>query len=482
LLTDLLTPPAPLHKAERYLLPPLTPEEAQDAVERELRTTGTLRLSPALVEAIVKCTGGEPALISLLVGRLRQYPSQPDVDALVAILAELRTTFSNEPVEAREVFEKRLAGRAEEDLAVFTEAIDEIKARPGWLLLVAQLCSGMNPLPAHNQEADAELCLALERENGGYVFANPLSEMILRAYFQPIRVADALVLTDRWADARDYYRQARGVPQGLFASEHYSLSDLIYRATASVSPRQGSQEVARELAEMGRYILGLNDVSVLVGRWQLAQKAWEWQSLMEVEEGAVPQGERRSSTEIARWAEQALRRGPLVVRGGTQLVLAAALDDQGAVALTTSARRRQSIAQQRAARLLFDRLVSLLGEAERLRTTEERISSQVKRLARADWFKEVRSRRNVKQTVQEILKSFEQAGFLDVLVAVVDKPSKKLRGIAASGKMAPLVPWMQVPLEPEGGESNPLLKVIQGGKPLEIYAVGDSRRQTPGNI
>jgi signal transduction histidine kinase len=447
----------------RFFLDCSGPEEARCLTRQCAEASGGTALAANLVEAVADYTGGEPALIRLVLDQLRQPFRQPDLAALDAFRGELRNTFSNAVAPSSTPIHDRRQCRKHPGYAALRETLEEIRNRPAWMLLVGCLCTGPDLLVEAAPSAGAEFCLALRRQGQKVTFANPLFEEVLRNFFVPVQIADALVLRRHWADARPFYRLARQDSLGEFSPDLYTLTELVHHAAAALVPDEDVHGMAREVGDVARCVLGVQGAVVLRGQMRQPQQEWTWTELARV--GSVPDDPFRLLG-LSGWAipafDSSLRQDEVFpLHGGMHLLAFGLQASTRAVALYTASNRRQSSAQQRATRALCDRLVALANEAESLAC-----ASRTRPPAEPP--RPLSRRSSVAETAQDVLTRFTRARFPDVLLALVDESSRVLRGTDATGRMAALARQTLLQLEPDGPEEHPLLAVLRADRRCEV--------------
>jgi hypothetical protein len=239
---------SPFNIAERYLLGPLTFDEAMGMLNG-IATEKNVSLNDSESKVITELTNCEPCLIEKFVQNIPFV--QTITDSVVSEGKQLSIPYL--------AFERLIKIWENDNLLKST--VDGIEDNNAWLRLVAELITGHDAVfmgVDTKEYQPPDMCLALTRkENCKYEFANPFWKRLLETHFTPIRLADSYVLIGRWNEAKKWYQEASRSRE-KFTMDSYTLDDLVVSAFGTLDTTKGITEIQHETVEIVYHILGVD--------------------------------------------------------------------------------------------------------------------------------------------------------------------------------------------------------------------------------
>ncbi len=428
--------------SQQFGLLPSSPSEAEADLTVLVGANNFDHWPPQLVDAVIGWTNGNWKLMEMLVALVHERTSNPNLGDWEKVQEKVLGAFSNEPLHSVAERRERWDQRAHEHFRPILDTLNRIQQRAEWLEIVARLCLD-GGVAEYREAVHPDMCPAFRREGKQVVFACPLFSAVLKSYFTSLQVADAFVLCERWEQARGYYERAQPAgPQGLFKHDHYTMNDLIHAAFDSAPLGGDTHGVIQTALEAAVFLIGVGEAVLGIrGRTTATEgpakaEAWDWRQF--------PTMDGTLTDQTARSADAALRGGEAVRFAGDRVLVVARTVGAGTrvMALGTRSRQRpQSAAQQRAAHLLLHLAAKAFEEAEWTRRREEALPTLV---ARTQLSRDVADLAappvELSHTAKVVLRAFEQAGFTDVMISLVDRDERSIKALDASGLMQPFKP------------------------------------------
>ncbi|MBI1930353.1 GAF domain-containing protein [Candidatus Poribacteria bacterium] len=432
---------SPFNVAETHLLKPLPLDEALSLID-VIAEENELYFTQSEAETIFPLVSGEPCLIKRLIRTHANLELRQLGEDQLSILEHSFPTVIK-------------TWRKDE---VLNDVIREIESNWDWLKLVADLLAGCRPTPFEGVKGEfqsPDMCLALERSNGGYIFASPFFEILLKEHFTPLRLADTMVINNRWEEAQKWYERAER-PRGKFYPDAYTMDELVLNAFQSIERTLTRfEEVQEGTVEIAYHILGVSSVEFLSkgeeAQWTSVEKrcsgdsmGFFWKDYDHIIELASSQ--RRQMT--AEGGRIVITPAPL--RGGVQWALC-----------SRSLQYPQSRIQRKAQETLMQYYANLVLELAKTYEIERQVEGQRRQLELVSEINTtILQSLDVKPTAQRILGALERIGYPNAMISLLTREKRRVDAVATTGIMKPLIRATKRPID--GGDILP--DIVKSGE------------------
>jgi len=437
---------SPFNVAEEHFLEPLILGEAQSLIN-DVAAENDMYFTKGEMEGILSLVRGEACLIKHLIRNQKAFEllefSEDSLSIFTGSLPDMVKRWS----------EDRILG----------DVIKGIESNWNWLKIVSDLLDD-NPVSIFDgtkgEFQSPDMCLALERADDGYTFANPFFEILLKEHFTPRRLADAMVMNNHWEEAKAWYEkieEAKQPLQKLFAHpDDYTMDELVFNACRSVGPLARLEDVQREIVDITYHILGVNCVGLLKPS-EDQQTPW------------IPVERRVSSENICFCCKDCFR----TINIASSLRKQATAEDMKVVVtpvsqrgdlqclLCSRSRLPQNSIQRKAQETLMQFYGNVVLELEKISEVEKQVEQQRRQLQLVSTINAtILQSLDVRQTSKRILQALESIGYPSAMISLLNRDKKQVDAIAATGIMKPLVRVTKRPMG--GGDILPI--IVESGE------------------
>ena len=409
---------SPFNVAEPRLLKPMTCDEARILID-EIALENDLYFTPSEVEGILSLVSGEPYLIKLLI------ETQADLE-LRRFDEDLLSIFTHAFPQVIDTWEKD---------KLLNNVIREIESNWSWLKLVADLIAG-DPVGIFDgmkgQFQSPDMCIALERSDAGYTFANPFFEVLLKEHLNPLRLADLMVMNNRWEEAQKWYEASTNHNRGRFEifPDVYTMDELVLNAFQSIESTVTLADAPEAIIKMAYHILGVNCVGLL------KKEKTGWTLIVEEYHRRGSSGENYyaaiDSVNFQRKQETA--------EDGKMVITPIFLRREPKWVLCSQSKYPQSKAQRRAQETLMRCYANLLLELEKIDAIEVEVKEQRKQLELVSKINTtIQQSLDVKPTARRILKALNDIGYPNAMISLLTRDKRRVDAVVATGIAKPLL-------------------------------------------